>query len=260
MLEDTYNRSHNYLRISLTDNCNLRCFYCMPEEEYAFMPNQQLMQADEMVSIAKIFIANGVNKIRLTGGEPLVRKDAAHIIRALGALDVELTITTNATRVHHFIEDFEASRYRYLHISCHGNNDVIALTLEQYDNLSFSKAVGSKLDGRRLFISACGATTRNLAECLFQEAECRSLAGPKSNINFDDAAIFWTSFYHLMFKREAKSMSTRNIIGSSMVLGWALAEQFSLFYKSKDGNLIEQTLRSDASVETRLESIIRGGL
>ena len=160
----------------------------------------------------------------------------------------------------HFIEDFEASRYRYLHISCHGKNDVIALTLEQYDNLSFSKAVGSKLDGRRLFISACGATTRNLAECLFQEAECRSLAGPKSNINFDDAAIFWTSFYHLMFKREAKSMSTRNIIGSSMVLGWALAEQFSLFYKSKDGNLIEQTLPSDASVKTRLESIIRGGL
>ena len=159
-----------------------------------------------------------------------------------------------------FIEDFEASRYRYLHISCHGNNDVIALTLEQYDNLSFSKAVGSKLDGRLLFISACGATTRNLAECLFQEAECRSLAGPKSNINFDDAAIFWTSFYHLMFKREAKSMSTRNIIGSSMVLGWTLAEQFNLFYKSKDGNLIEQTLPSDASVETRLESIIRGGL
>ena len=93
MLEDTYNRSHNYLRISLTDNCNLRCFYCMPEEENAFMPNQQLMQADEMVSIAKIFIANGVTKIRLTGGEPLVRKDAATIIRALGALDVELTIT-----------------------------------------------------------------------------------------------------------------------------------------------------------------------
>ena len=117
MLEDTYNRSHNYLRISLTDNCNLRCFYCMPEEEYAFMPNQQLMQADEMVSIAKIFIANGVTKIRLTGGEPLVRKDAAHIIRALGALDVELTITTNATRVHHFIEDFETAGIRSVNIS-----------------------------------------------------------------------------------------------------------------------------------------------
>ena len=117
MLKDRYNRTHNYLRISLTDNCNLRCFYCMPEEDYAFMPNQQLMQKDEIVSLAKIFISNGVNKIRLTGGEPLVRKDAGLIIRALGELGVELTITTNATRVHHFIDDFEAAGIRSVNIS-----------------------------------------------------------------------------------------------------------------------------------------------
>ncbi len=117
MLKDRYNRIHNYLRISLTDNCNLRCFYCMPEEDYAFMPSQQLMQKDEIVSLAKLFIANGVNKIRLTGGEPLVRKDAAAIIRALGNLGVELTITTNATRVHHFIDDFVAAGIRSVNIS-----------------------------------------------------------------------------------------------------------------------------------------------
>ncbi|MEK7198978.1 MAG: radical SAM protein [Bacteroidota bacterium] len=117
MLKDRYNRIHNYLMISLTDNCNLRCFYCMPEEDYAFMPSQQLMQKDEIVSLAKLFIANGVNKIRLTGGEPLVRKDAAAIIRALGNLGVELTITTNATRVHHFIDDFVAAGIRSVNIS-----------------------------------------------------------------------------------------------------------------------------------------------
>lgn len=117
MLKDRYNRIHNYLRISLTDNCNLRCFYCMPEEDYAFMPAQQLMQKDEIVSLAKLFIANGVNKIRLTGGEPLVRKDAAAIIRALGNLGVELTITTNATRVHHFINDFVTAGIRSVNIS-----------------------------------------------------------------------------------------------------------------------------------------------
>ena len=117
MLKDRYNRVHNYLRISLTDNCNLRCFYCMPEEDYAFMPSQQLMQKDEIVSLAKLFIANGVNKIRLTGGEPLVRKDAAAIIRALGNLGVELTITTNATRVHHFIDDFVAAGIHSVNIS-----------------------------------------------------------------------------------------------------------------------------------------------
>ena len=117
MLKDRYNRVHNYLRISLTDNCNLRCFYCMPEEDYAFMPSQQLMQKDEIEALAKLFIANGVNKIRLTGGEPLVRKDAAAIIRALGNLGVELTITTNATRVHHFIDDFVAAGIRSVNIS-----------------------------------------------------------------------------------------------------------------------------------------------
>lgn len=89
----------------------------MPEEDYAFMPAQQLMQKDEIVSLAKLFIANGVNKIRLTGGEPLVRKDAAAIIRALGNLGVELTITTNATRVHHFIDDFVTAGIRSVNIS-----------------------------------------------------------------------------------------------------------------------------------------------
>ena len=81
------------------------------------MPNPKLMQANEIVEIAKIFVANGINKIRLTGGEPLVRKDAAQIIRELGKLNVELTITSNATRVHQFIDDFENAGIRSVNIS-----------------------------------------------------------------------------------------------------------------------------------------------
>ena len=104
MIKDNHNRIHNYLRISLTDNCNLRCFYCMPEEEYEFTPASRLMQADEIETLAKIFVNEGVTKIRLTGGEPLVRKDAAEIILGLSKLPVELTLTTNATRIHDFID------------------------------------------------------------------------------------------------------------------------------------------------------------
>ena len=63
MIVDTYNRVHNYLRISLTDNCNLRCFYCMPEEDYEFTPASRLMQADEIEKLADIFVEHGVNKI-----------------------------------------------------------------------------------------------------------------------------------------------------------------------------------------------------
>jgi len=104
MIIDTFGRIHTYLRISLTDNCNLRCFYCMPEEDYAFTPASRLMQAEEIAALAKIFVANGVNKIRLTGGEPLVRKDAAVVIGAISRLPVSLTLTTNATRLHEYAD------------------------------------------------------------------------------------------------------------------------------------------------------------
>lgn len=117
MVVDGFNRVHNYLRISLTDNCNLRCFYCMPEEEYEFTPASKLMQADEIEGIAKIFVANGVNKIRLTGGEPLVRKDAADIIMRLSKLPVKLTITTNGTRLHEFADTLQAAGVSSLNIS-----------------------------------------------------------------------------------------------------------------------------------------------
>ena len=117
MIKDTYNRVHNYLRISLTDNCNLRCFYCMPEEEYAFTPASRLMQAHEVETLAKIFVENGVNKIRLTGGEPLVRKDAGEIIRSLSKLPVKLTITTNGTRIHEFTDLLWEAGIRSLNVS-----------------------------------------------------------------------------------------------------------------------------------------------
>ena len=117
MIVDGFNRVHDYLRISLTDNCNLRCFYCMPEEEYEFTPASKLMQADEIEAIAKVFVSKGVNKIRLTGGEPLVRKDAAEIIRRLGALGVRLTLTTNGTRLHEFMDVIKAAGITSLNIS-----------------------------------------------------------------------------------------------------------------------------------------------
>ena len=117
MIIDNYKRVHNYLRISLTDNCNLRCFYCMPEEDYEFTPHAQLMQVNEIEALAKIFVAEGVNKIRLTGGEPLVRKDAAQIIRSLSKLPVTLTMTTNGTRLHEFVDVLEEANIHSLNIS-----------------------------------------------------------------------------------------------------------------------------------------------
>ena len=117
MIVDKYNRVHNYLRISLTDNCNLRCFYCMPEEDYEFTPASRLMQCHEIEALSKIFVDLGVTKIRLTGGEPLVRKDAKEIILALSKLPVKLTLTTNATRLHDFSDTLAQAGIRSLNIS-----------------------------------------------------------------------------------------------------------------------------------------------
>lgn len=117
MIADSFGRVHDYLRISLTDNCNFRCFYCMPEEDYDFTPASRLMQPEEILSLAKIFVDQGVKKIRLTGGEPLVRKDAAEIISQLGKLPVELVITTNGTRIAEMLPTLIAAGIKSINIS-----------------------------------------------------------------------------------------------------------------------------------------------
>jgi cyclic pyranopterin phosphate synthase len=89
----------------------------MPEEDYHFTPNQQLMQADEIEAIAKAFVLEGVKKIRLTGGEPLVRKDFADILQRLAKLNIELTMTTNGTRLHEYMDVIKAAGLKSLNIS-----------------------------------------------------------------------------------------------------------------------------------------------
>ena len=116
-MQDNHGRAHNYLRISITEHCNLRCTYCMPAEGILLTPRAHLMTADEIVTIAKTFVKLGVTKIRLTGGEPLVRKDAKTIIEQLGKLGVELTLTTNGILVHEFIDTFKEAGVTTLNVS-----------------------------------------------------------------------------------------------------------------------------------------------
>jgi cyclic pyranopterin phosphate synthase len=114
---DSFGRKHTYLRISLTDKCNLRCTYCMPQEEMQFMPSKWLMQADEIAVLAKAFVDMGVTKIRLTGGEPLVRKDAGEIIQTLGQYNTALTLTTNAVFVDQYIDELKNAGVTSLNVS-----------------------------------------------------------------------------------------------------------------------------------------------
>lgn len=92
---DQFGRKHNYLRISLIEKCNLRCTYCMPEHGIPLSPAKELMTAAEIGKFAEIFVGLGVKKIRLTGGEPFLRKDFREIAELLAAFPVEISITTN---------------------------------------------------------------------------------------------------------------------------------------------------------------------
>jgi cyclic pyranopterin phosphate synthase len=98
---DVLQRPLRDLRISVTDRCNFRCVYCMPKEifgrDYEFLPRAQLLDYEEIERLARAFVANGVRKIRITGGEPLVRRHVERLVEMLSALDVDLTLTTNGT-------------------------------------------------------------------------------------------------------------------------------------------------------------------
>jgi molybdenum cofactor biosynthesis protein A len=117
MIKDQQNRVHDYLRISLTERCNLRCFYCMPEGGVELAPKSHLMTYEEILAIATTFVKMGVKKIRLTGGEPLIRKDANVIIEALGQLSIELAITTNGIIVDRFISSFKKAGLKAVNVS-----------------------------------------------------------------------------------------------------------------------------------------------
>ena len=94
---DKYNRRINYMRISVTDRCNLRCVYCMPAEGIKLIPHEKILSFDEIYEVAKVAVSMGVDKIRITGGEPLVRKNIVELVRMIASLDgvKDLGMTTN---------------------------------------------------------------------------------------------------------------------------------------------------------------------
>ena len=117
VLQDNFGRMHNYLRISLIEKCNLRCTYCMPADGILLSPKKDLMTADEIFAIAKTFVHNGVDKIRLTGGEPLLRKDFAEIITQLSTLKTEIAITTNGILIDRHLAVLKQNKVTQINLS-----------------------------------------------------------------------------------------------------------------------------------------------
>ena len=119
MLLDPYKRKINYLRISVTDRCNLRCRYCMPEEGIPLIPHEQILTYEELVRIVRVFGKEGISKVRLTGGEPLVRKGIVDFIARLSEIEEirDLSLTTNGILLKECASNLKRAGLKRVNIS-----------------------------------------------------------------------------------------------------------------------------------------------
>lgn len=110
-MQDSNGRNIDYVRISITDRCNLRCVYCMPESGVEAVPHEEILRYDEIVRLGEIFAGLGINKIKITGGEPLVRKGAVSLIKDLKQIPgiSKVTLTTNGILLGQYMEELKAS-------------------------------------------------------------------------------------------------------------------------------------------------------
>ncbi|MCU1381789.1 MAG: moaA [Acidobacteria bacterium] len=118
-MNDTLGRPLRNLRLSVTDRCNLRCEYCMPEEDYVWLPREDVLQFEEISALADVFVSLGVDKIRLTGGEPLLRRDVAALVRMIAAKPGlnDLALTTNGVLLADQIDALKAAGLQRITVS-----------------------------------------------------------------------------------------------------------------------------------------------
>lgn len=129
-MRDSYGRNIDYLRISVTDRCNMRCVYCMPEEGIEKLPHGDVLTYDEIVRTAGIAAKIGIKKIKITGGEPLVRKGVTGLIRELKALDgiEQVTLTTNGTMLRQYLDEL-----------CEAGVDGINISIDSLDREGYAR-------------------------------------------------------------------------------------------------------------------------
>lgn len=137
-LIDTLNRPLRDLRISVTDRCNFRCVYCMPKEifgpDYQFLHRDRILTFEEITRLAKIFVSHGVGKIRLTGGEPLVRKDVTGLVSMLASIpDLDLTMTTNGSLLPKFARPLKEAGLKRVTVSLDSLDNEIFKSMNDVD-------------------------------------------------------------------------------------------------------------------------------
>ncbi len=143
MLTDTFNRPVKDLRISVTDRCNFRCTYCMPFDEYTWINKKEILSFEEIARLAKLFVQLGVDKIRLTGGEPLVRQDLEKLINKLSSLNGlnDLSLTTNGSLLADKAPALKAAGLKRINVS------IDTLNPEKFKRMTKRGDLAKVLDG-----------------------------------------------------------------------------------------------------------------
>ena len=146
MLVDTFGRVHRDLRVSVTDRCNLRCTYCMPPDFADWIPGDHLLSIDELMTVISVAVGQGIDSIRLTGGEPLVRPDIVEIVSRINAMPKapRITLTTNALRLQELAQPLADAGLERVNISLDTGSHVEAAIVT-----SSSSRIASATSGRR---------------------------------------------------------------------------------------------------------------
>jgi len=132
-------------------------------------------------------------------------------ILTLNGIESEYYYMRTKQELEEIVDKFDESKYRYLHISCHGSPNSMETTLDSVPFKELGTILSPCLDKKRVFISACEMVNKKLANALIDNSNCYSVIGPSEPVEFSDATIFWASFYHLMFSKNESAMKRYEI-------------------------------------------------
>lgn len=173
MLIDNHNREIDYLRLAVTDRCNLRCNYCMPAEGINFAKNDALFTIEELARLSTILVSQGINKLRITGGEPFVRRDLMVLLRHLSHLEGlnDISVTTNATLIGPYIDELKVLGIKNINVSLDAIDKATFERItrrDQYDTVhnNLLRLISEGFNVRINFIALEGQNTQDIIPIL----------------------------------------------------------------------------------------------
>ena len=157
----------------------------------------------------------------------------SRMLRLAGKKKTKYFYIRTKRELEEIVDLFDESGYRYLHLSCHANDSEMGTTFDDVSFKQLGEMLRPCLDNRRVFVSACEMANSDLAMQLLPDSGCYSLIGPAQSINFDDAAAFWVSFYHLMFRANERGMGRKDLKWCITELAALYGEQINYFASSR---------------------------